>query len=311
MGLFDKEMFQRANANRQDFDVEDGTYLCELIDAEIAPSKGQGKLQMKLQWKISPDDPLYGNRNIFQCVGLEKDDDVKQEKAYEVVAMLASILGIKDMESFSEDPNMHLLKCIGSEARITLKEKDGFQNIRINKIIHNTYDPSIFPSSSPTTTERTEEQTLTVGTKVLVATKDGQKKGKVAGITSEEDIQILLSTNQMIHVTINQLELFEWEEEKTPEDFKPEPVDSEVVKETTEPASIEEAKEIELLDLGNDIPKPEVSFYTLKEGENVSGVYKDETYTGTIHKLDEAAGLVFIRVGNKAIPCNIKTIQYV
>lgn len=312
MALFDKEMFNRANQKREEQfgEVDDGLYICHLDDAEIGPSKNSGKNQLKLQWKISADDPAFANKNIFQCVGLEKDNDDDLEVAYGIVAMLASILGIKDMDSFSDNPNMHLTKCIDSEARIEVKTNDGgFKQVKIRKMITKTYDPEYFDSSPQTLPQ--EEVTLSPGTRVIVTDANGEQKGTVIEVNSEEDIKVQIG-DLITTVALSQLELHDWQEEKQAENFQPEPLTSEEEKASaeTQPAEIQEKDEVEIVDLVNDHAE-KVTFYDLEEGMQISGEYKGATYNGTVYKLDETKDLVFIRVGDKAIPANISTVKII
>lgn len=313
MGLFDKEMFMRANKKREEEfgDIEAGTYIATLDDAFIGPSKTSGRNQLLLRWRISEDDPMYAKRLIFQTVGLDANDDATLETCYSIVSTLANILGIKDMESFSDDPNMHLTKCIETEARLTVKYNDaGYQQLKINKVLDQKYDATLFNGSS---SSDENEITLEAGLKVLVTTKDGQFKGTIAEIHSADKIDVTLNTGEKLSVSLPQLELFEWEENKLAEEFKPEPLTEEEKDKAEAPleTTVEEEKEIELLNLGEQVDLPPLSFDDLEKGMTVTGKYKGESYTGTIHSLDEFKDIVIIAVGNKGIPCPLDTIEIV
>lgn len=310
MTLFDKNAFLRANQKRQEefAEIDDGLYICTLNDAEVGPSKSSNRLQLKLEWIISDNDPVAPGKRIYQTVQLEKEDEEKRETAYSIVAMLASQLGIRNMEAFAEDPNTLLNKCIDTKARIQKSTNDGgYSNIRIRKILERTYSETDYEgfnqglqsTQDDSVQETTSQEVIVdVGQKVIATTPVGQLKGKIKEVRDADNIIVQTINGDAISCKLLNLTFADFDDE-IPDEPEQQTSATELLQGI--PADDDEVEEIPM----------GVTFSQLEKGMTVKGVFNDEVIVGAIHALKEEQGLVVIAKGNKGYPCKLDTITLV
>jgi hypothetical protein len=146
MSDFDRNKFLQANQRVKEKypglqPIPEGIYIATLDDASINKAKTSGRQQASFVWKIDPPDELQG-RSIYNHIGLE------EEIGYEILNIVLSTLGVRDLPNFIEniDQNLQFL-CGRTKARLKIEEKDGFQQVRIKKLLESAFNETSIPET--------------------------------------------------------------------------------------------------------------------------------------------------------------------
>ncbi len=146
---FNKSLFLNKNKENSEggaFSViDDGFYIAELTRCDLGNAKSSGRKQASFIWTIDDADEKYGGKTAGVFVGLTKDGK-ESEEGYKILDIVLNILGfykfanLAEIEKFDEQQteawfNEKLAKLEGIKARLHITQKDGFQNVRVKKIL--------------------------------------------------------------------------------------------------------------------------------------------------------------------------------
>jgi hypothetical protein len=321
---FNKDLFltqNRKNVEENPFgEIDNGYYICDLVDAQLCYSKSNNRYQALFQWKIDPNsNDRFKGQNVFVAIGLEDKDGNPSEQGYKILDIVLSTLGVNDRGSFAEDFENNMPKLVGSRARIEVKEKDGFKQNKINKLLVNRWKevrngspgPNVSPQNPNTNTTvqsnapsydfkpftNTNGVLIDKGAKVTARLKDGQYLGEILSVdpTGKPQALIQFENPNVDTQLVNFDDLF---------------VHSPQQNQQAAPTSISAPQELEELSAPTQ-PKLEI-------GMNVKGIcqhthpdYNGKEFTGVIYEFDDANGIVKINSGGKGIPCRRDSIQVI
>jgi hypothetical protein len=300
---FDREKFLRANQTAKEkwgsFDpIPKGVYIATLKDASINQAKTSGKTQFSLVWEIDPPDELAG-RKIFDHRGLEGEN---AEKAYEIMNLKLSLLGVRDIPSFSgkdeqEFNNNLQFMCGRTKARLEVTYDGEYQQVRIARLLENAFvdsPPAITPPSVPNTPiPSTPPQNVTQaeppktapnfekGSTVTVKRADGESLGDIININpalQKAYVKYRAGGEEM--VDFNQI-IKVWNAGEIPAST-PTP---QVSPETQAPFNSEEVEEV-------------IEEVALQVGMNVKFNFQNKELTGEIKEIIEKDNMVKIHFLN-------------
>ena len=135
--VFNRNLFgakRQENATREFPDVTTDTYIAHLRKAYIGEAKTSGRLQASFGFQICDDDPNFPNQYIWNHIGLTDANGVDQEKGYNALSVVLSILRAPD----TGNPDNDLEAVIGSKVRLDYTAQDDkheYSGIKIKRLI--------------------------------------------------------------------------------------------------------------------------------------------------------------------------------
>jgi hypothetical protein len=314
---FNKDLFlkknQDNNENNPFGEIQNGSYICDLIDAKLCYSKEKNTLQALFQWKIDPDsNDTHKGQNIFVCIKLENDDKSVYEKGYEILDIVLKTMGVNNPQVFVEDFENNMSRLVSSRARIKVepnKQNPQYKQNRIEKLLKNAWrdgngqapvqtsnGSAAYYDNKPFTNTRGEN--IVEGATVSVRMKDGQYSCKIMSVVGAMK-QAMVSFDS----GVMQPQLVPFDDIFVVSSPAGGPSQTQPV-ETPQTTVVETVQVIEEIPVETPVVKLEV-------GMNVTGAYQGEVRRGPIYKIDETQNLVYINDGGKAYPCPLDTIKVI
>jgi len=271
-------------------DVDDGFYICNLIDAQLNKAKSSGRKQVTFTWEIDEDDSSfsqYGKKLLYDHIGLERDGQDDPELYMILQIKLNQLNAQFDAESivdmtedqFTQYMNAVLESLVGSKVRLHKYEKNEFTNYRVKKLLETPQEkPKHQHETIPTTTNSRQnhaptpqpqnEVTLQIGMDVIV----DNRHAKIFDFTQDGKVIVLIGEDKHT-VTLEQLEL-------------PSTTTSELIEELEEPP-------------------------TLEVGMNVTALFNGQKISGEIHSFLLEEQKAKIKSGNKLMTVKLETVQLI
>lgn len=302
--FFDKSKFLAANKRNKEEnpfgDIDPGFYMAELVDAKIGPAKSSGRHQAMFLWQIDADTPVYANKKIAQCIGLEGEH---AEKGYSILNIILSQLGIRSIDQFAENPDEWMEKLIGTTARLNIFLKDQYTQIRIVRAQNNInqVEPEQINGEALASGAH-----FVIGAQATVTVDNGERLAVIEAYHQQTNkVMIRYCIDGEIAYADPDKVAMHVDAGNNPVMYNPNLV-AETVEQSEEVVE-EVAEEIE------EVPEEvEEETVTLEIGMNVTGMFNGkQTITGTIHAFSEDQTKVKIKQGKQVYACPIESITLI
>lgn len=311
---FNKDQFvaqNRKNVEENPFgEIDNGIYVCDLVSAQLNYSKGKGLYQALFQWKIDPEaNDRFKGQNIFVNVGLQNEDKSDKPEGYKIFDIILSTLGVNDRGSFAEDAENNMRKLEGTKAQIKVTENGaGFKQNRINRLIRNAWkenQANSFSQNVQNQVQNYEQQNSNPVSAPTVFTNS-------FGVKVEKDSKVSVNRNNGTILSVvpeSKQALIQFDDTNVATglysfDDLQQPIDTTITAATTITNNLGTVETIEEI-------TPTPTKIKLELGMNVQGRFGDTHVSGTVHRIDEAGGIVVIASQGKGYPCPVDTVQVI